>query len=131
MSLRVAVIGSGFAGLSAASFLAKKGFKVIVLDRPNPIGGTEFEGPILNKKYPQTSKITYWFPSLFIVGLSLSFLVLIFGFPQILYFYGFYFVLIFTDSLLQNKNLQVAFLSVFTSLTQFFGYGLGFLKSQF
>lgn len=87
--------------------------------------------PILNRKYPQTSKLTYWFPSLFIVGLSLSFLVLIFGFPQILYFYGFYFVLIFTDSLLQNKNLQVAFLSVFTSLTQFFGYGLGFLKSQF
>ncbi len=30
---------------------AEKGFKVIILDRPNPIGGTHFEGPILNKKY--------------------------------------------------------------------------------
>jgi glycosyltransferase involved in cell wall biosynthesis len=87
--------------------------------------------PILNRKYPQTSKLTYWFPSLFVLGLGLGILLLIFGFPQLLYFYGFYFVLIFMDSLLQNKNLQVAFLSVFTSLTQFFGYGLGFLKSQF
>jgi uncharacterized protein YbbC (DUF1343 family) len=30
---------------------AEKGFKVIVLDRPNPIGGNQFEGPILDKKY--------------------------------------------------------------------------------
>ena len=87
--------------------------------------------PILNRKYPQTSKITYWFPSLFIVGLGLAILGFLFGFPQLLYFYGFYFVLIFIDSLFQNKNLQVAFLSVVTTLTQFFGYGLGFLKSQF
>jgi glycosyltransferase involved in cell wall biosynthesis len=87
--------------------------------------------PILNRKYPQTSKITYWFPSLFIVGLGLAILGFLFGFPQLLYFYGFYFVLIFIDSLLQNKNIQVAFLSVITTLTQFFGYGLGFLKSQF
>ncbi len=87
--------------------------------------------PILNRKYPQTSKLTYWFPSLFIVGLSLGFLGFLFGFPQLLYFYGFYFILIFLDSLIQNKNLQVAFLSVITTLTQFFGYGLGFLKSQF
>tara|TARA_R110002072_G_scaffold40056_1_gene114090 strand:+ start:437 stop:1396 length:960 start_codon:yes stop_codon:yes gene_type:complete len=87
--------------------------------------------PILNRKYPRTSKITYWFPSFFILGFGLSFVFLILGFPQLLYFYGIYFVLIFMDSLFQNKNLQVAFLSVFTSLTQFFGYGLGFLKSQF
>mgnify|MGYP003638664013 CR=1 FL=1 len=87
--------------------------------------------PILIRKYPRTSKITYWFPSLFILGLGLGILLLIFGFPQLLYFYGFYCVLIFMNSLLQNKNLQVAFLSVFTSLTQFFGYGLGFLKTHF
>ncbi|MGY8909129.1 MAG: glycosyltransferase [Flavobacteriales bacterium] len=87
--------------------------------------------PILNRNYPKTSKFTYWFPSLFIVGLGLAILGFLFGFPQLLYFYGFYFVLIFIDSLFQNKYLQVAFLSVVTTLTQFFGYGLGFLKSQF
>jgi glycosyltransferase involved in cell wall biosynthesis len=87
--------------------------------------------PILNKKYPKTVKLTYWFPSVFIIGLDLSIILAIFGFNQFLYFYGLYFLGIFIDSFFQNKNLYVAFLSVFTSLTQFIGYGLGFLKSQF
>ena len=87
--------------------------------------------PILNKKYPETAKPTYWFPSLFIIGIDVSIILAVFGYNQLLYFYGFYFLLIFLDSLIQNKNLHVAFLSVFTSLTQFLGYGLGFLESQF
>ncbi len=87
--------------------------------------------PILNKKYPETAKIIYWFPSLFIIGLDISIILAIFGFNQLLYFYGFYFLLIFLDSLFQNKNIVVAFLSIITSLTQFFGYGTGFLESQF
>ncbi len=86
--------------------------------------------PILNKKYPNTSKLTYWFPSLFIVGFDCSVVLAIFGFHQSLYVYGFYFLLIFLDSLFQNKNLQVAVLSIATSFTQFLGYGLGFLESQ-
>ena len=87
--------------------------------------------PILNKKYPETAKIIYWFPSLFIIGLDISIILAIFGFNQLLYFYGFYFLLIFLDSLFQNKNIVVAFLSIITSLTQFFGYGTGFSESQF
>lgn len=87
--------------------------------------------PKLNKRYPETKKLTYWFPSLFIIGLDISILFMFFGYYQILYLYGFYFTLIFIDSLFKNKNLYVAFLSIFTSLTQFLGYGLGFLKSQF
>ena len=87
--------------------------------------------PILNKKYPETAKLTYWFPSLFIIGIDISIILAIFGYPELLYFYGCYFLLIFLDSLFQNKNLYVAFLSMFTSLTQFLGYGLGFLESKF
>ena len=87
--------------------------------------------PILNKKYPETAKPTYWFPSLFIIGIDVSIIFAIFGYNQLLYFYGFYFVLIFLDSLFQNKNLYVAFLSILSSLTQFLGYGLGFLESKF
>ena len=87
--------------------------------------------PILNKKYPKTAKPTYWFPSLFIIGFDISIVLAILGFNQLLYSYGFYFFLIFLDSLFQNKNGQVAFLSIITSCTQFLGYGLGFLKSQF
>ncbi|MDD7913098.1 glycosyltransferase [Polaribacter ponticola] len=87
--------------------------------------------PILNKKYPATAKPTYWFPSLFILGLDVSVILAIFGYYQLLFFYGFYFLAIFLDSLFQNKNLYVAFLSMITSLTQFLGYGLGFLESKF
>ncbi|WP_418646518.1 glycosyltransferase [Tenacibaculum insulae] len=87
--------------------------------------------PILNKKYPETAKITYWFPSLFIIGFDISILFVIFGYWQFIVFYGFYFSLIFIDSLIQNKNLKVAFLSIITSFTQFIGYGFGFLESKF
>ena len=87
--------------------------------------------PALNRRYPKTAKLTYWFPSLFIIGFDISIILAILNFNQVLYFYSFYFVLIFFNSLFQNKNLQVAILSIATSFTQFLGYGLGFLQSQF
>ena len=87
--------------------------------------------PLLNKRYPKTTKIAYWFPSLFIIGIDISIILAFFGYFEFIYCYGFYFLLIFLDSLFQNKNVYVAFLSIFTSLTQFLGYGLGFLKSRF
>ena len=87
--------------------------------------------PLLNQKYPKSAKITYWFPSVFLIGLDIGILCAIFGFPQILYLYVIYFVLIFVSSLFQNSNLKVAFLSIITTFTQFLGYGLGFLESYF
>ena len=87
--------------------------------------------PILNKKHLKTAKLTFWFPSLFILGLDTSIVLTIFGFNEVLSVYSFYFLLIFFDSLFKNRSLQVALLSIVTSLTQFLGYGLGFLQSQF
>ena len=86
--------------------------------------------PKLNKMYPKTGKLTYWFPSLFIIGIDVSLILAIFGFNQLLYLYEFYFLLIFLDSIFQNKNVCVAFLCIVTSFTQFLGYGLGFLQSS-
>ncbi|SDS15058.1 Glycosyl transferase family 2 [Polaribacter sp. KT25b] len=86
--------------------------------------------PKLNKRFPGSAKPTYWFPSLFILGIIFSLFLAFIGYHEFLYFYGFYFLLIFLDSLNQNKNLNVAFLSILTSFVQFLGYGLGFLKSQ-
>lgn len=87
--------------------------------------------PKLNKRYPETAKLTYWFPSVFIIGFDISCVAAIFGYWQLFFFYGFYFTLFFLDSLFRSKNLIVAFLSIITSFTQYIGYGLGFLESKF
>ncbi len=87
--------------------------------------------PILNKKYPETAKITYWFPTIFSLGFIFSLMMLAFGYWDFMVFYVIYFSAIFIDSYQQNKSLKVAGLSKLTTLIQFFGYGFGFLKSQF
>jgi len=86
--------------------------------------------PVLNKKYPSTAKTTFWFPSLFIVFFMVSIGLLFMNYYQFLSFYGLYFVSVFLDSFLKNKNIKVSFLSVITTITQFLGYGVGFIKSQ-
>jgi len=86
--------------------------------------------PLLNRKYPNSAKITYWFPSVFILVLLFSIVSLCFGFQYFAGIFAVYFVAIFIDSLLQNKAVAVAGVSIFTTLIQFVGYGLGFLKGQ-
>jgi len=86
--------------------------------------------PILSKQHPNTAKVTYWFPSVFIIGLLGAFLLLLLiqiKFP--IFIFGIYFLLIFINALIQNKNLSVAIYSLFATLVQFLGYGLGFLRS--
>ena len=87
--------------------------------------------PVLNRKYPSTKKMTYWFPSLFILGFDTSILLLIFGFWQLSIVYAIYFIALFSDATVENKSVKVGFLSIITSFTQFIGYGFGFLQSQF
>lgn len=87
--------------------------------------------PILNRKYPKSAKITFWFPSVFIIGFDVAILLSIFLHIIFLVPFALYFVFLFFDALLQNKNLKVAILSIVTTYTQFLGYGLGFLKSMF
>ena len=84
--------------------------------------------PILNKKYPSTAKITYWFPSLFILGFAASIILVLFGNLYLFSFYYLYSIALLLDATSKNGFI-VGFLAVFTSLTQFIGYGLGFLKS--
>ena len=84
--------------------------------------------PFLNRKYPETARITYWFPSLFILAFILSMLLVLVNIKISAVFFGVYFLIIFLDSLLKNKNLGVAVLSIATTLIQFTGYGIGFLK---
>lgn len=85
--------------------------------------------PILNKWHPETRKITYWFPTLFILGLVCSLLLASYSVIYPLYIYFGYFICCFLLSFIESKNLKVALFSVLAIFIQFFGYGYGFLSA--
>lgn len=85
--------------------------------------------PILNKWYPNHAKLTYFFPSFFILGFFIALLALIFAIDFLLQLYFVYFLLIFIVASFKNKSIKIGFYSVIAVWKQFFGYGLGFLSS--
>lgn len=85
--------------------------------------------PILNHWYPEYNKITYWFPSVFVIGFIISVFLLILLFDWGLKLYFLYFTIIFLVSSIQNRNPLVGLLSIVAVWKQFFGYGIGFLNS--
>ncbi len=85
--------------------------------------------PVLNKWHPGSAKVTFWFPTLFSAGLVLALVLLIYGFPFLLYLYVIYLGAIFVHSLFQNRSLKIAVYSLWASLVQFLGYGFGFCRS--
>lgn len=85
--------------------------------------------PILNKWHPETTKLTYFLPSLFSLGFIVSLLLLFFGYPILFFVFVIYFMLVFVVSLIKTKNLFVAVISIFAALIQFLGYGFGFMLS--
>lgn len=87
--------------------------------------------PILNAWHPETRKVTYWFPTFFILGLFLSIGIYFLGIKNVLLIYCGYFILIFVDSLFKNKSLLIALMSILAVVIQFYGYGTGFVKSTF
>lgn len=87
--------------------------------------------PILNKRYPEYSKITYWFPSVFMAGFYISLLFLIVGINAFFYCYALYFLALLIESLVKTKSLKISFLTIIATFIQFFGYGAGFLYSYF
>ncbi len=85
--------------------------------------------PILNKWHPGSAKMTYWFPTLFVVGVIASVFFACLGFGLFLLLFCLYCGIIFMHSGILNKSGVVGLLSVFAMLIQFYGYGTGFLKS--
>ncbi len=88
--------------------------------------------PILNSWYPQYNKLTFFFPSLFIIGFVVGLLLsLIFNQDLLLQLYFGYFLVLFLVSTYQNKSFKIGYLSIKAVWKQFYGYGTGFLKSFF
>lgn len=86
--------------------------------------------PILNHWYPETKKVSYWFPTMFSFGLLLALILSGFSNYWPISVFGVYFFVAFILSLIKTKNLMVALQSLWAIVIQFFGYGYGFLKSQ-
>ncbi|HSD13706.1 MAG TPA: glycosyltransferase [Flavobacterium sp.] len=85
--------------------------------------------PILDSWYPKHSKITFWFPTLFLFGFVISIILLLLGFSLPVKVYAAYFILLFWIGATENMNPWIGFLSVFAAIFQFVGYGVGFLQS--
>jgi len=86
--------------------------------------------PILMNRHPQFSKITFWFPSAFLVGYFIGFIHYFFEHNAlILTLYGLYTLLILFHATWIYKNIAIGAYSVLTSYIQFFSYGFGFLES--
>ncbi|HEY9047038.1 MAG TPA: glycosyltransferase [Ohtaekwangia sp.] len=88
---------------------------------------------LVGKVYPQEIKITHWFPSFFVIGTCLLLLLPFLNITLFAVGFGgwlFYLAAIFAHSLVQNKNMAVAILSVPSAVLQLWGYGVGFLKER-
>ena len=85
--------------------------------------------PILNSWYPQYNKLTFFFPSVFIIGLLFAVILLIFTYDVFLQLYFGYFLMIFLVSTYKNKSFKVGLLSIKAVWKQFYGYGTGFIES--
>ncbi|WP_298425628.1 glycosyltransferase [uncultured Kordia sp.] len=86
--------------------------------------------PILNIWHPKTAKLTYWFPTLFCIGFIISIIASIFfKFHWFSFAYGVYFIAILIDALRSTKSIKIAILAMLAVCIQFYGYGIGFLKS--
>jgi len=87
--------------------------------------------PILNKRYPEYAKMMFWFPSVFMLGLMVSFLLLFFNIKLFIYVYILYFAALFVEGIIKTKNVKISFLTLIAAFIQFSGYGAGFLYSYY
>ncbi|MNK33943.1 Chondroitin synthase [compost metagenome] len=85
--------------------------------------------PILDLWHPDYKKITFLFPSLFIIGLACSLILMLINIYFFLYIYILYTLLVFVVSSLSTKSIKIGGFSVIAAFIQFYGYGSGYLKS--
>ena len=86
--------------------------------------------PILNQRHPDYVKISFAFPTLFLLGYILGFLeYIMMSRGIILAFYGLYTFMVFFHALAVTRNISIAGMAVISTYIQMFSYGYGFLKS--
>lgn len=86
---------------------------------------------MLKRKYPDTFKLVHLLPAAFVIGhLALILLAIFHRWWWILPIPA-YCLMVFADSLIKNKSLKVAILSIPAAYCQLFGYGCGFIQHLF
>lgn len=85
--------------------------------------------PILNHWHPVLRKPTFWLPSLFVIFTLLSVVLTLWIHWVLIIPLAVYILAIFLDSSLRNRSVYIGFLTIPAVFIQFFGYGLGFIKS--
>ncbi|MBC7487498.1 MAG: glycosyltransferase [Cytophagaceae bacterium] len=85
---------------------------------------------ILMKWHPERSKkLVYYLPSLFVIG-CVVLLLASFWLPYTWVPMAFLTAVLWGEALIETDSFTIAFLSIFASYIQLFGYGWGFLKAQ-
>lgn len=87
--------------------------------------------PILIKRFSETQKITFFFPSVFILGFIVSLILSFVGLPYFIWLYFIYFLIAFVSAFSKYKSFSVAFYSIIAIFIQFSGYGFAFLQSYY
>jgi len=86
--------------------------------------------PILNNWHPKSRRLTFWLPSLFLVGLIVAIIYgVIFQSLLLLWIYIVYASLLLLDATFRTGNVLIAVQAVFAAFIQFIGYGYNFLRS--
>ena len=86
--------------------------------------------PILNNWHKGSAKLTYWFPTMFCIGLLIAVFSALAGNKIILSLYAIYFLGVFLEASFKYKNIKIGLMSVYAVIIQFYGYGKGFLQSH-
>ncbi|MBW3519080.1 glycosyltransferase family 2 protein [Flavobacterium sp. NKUCC04_CG] len=87
--------------------------------------------PILNARYPEHAKLTFWFPTVFVLGAAISLVLAMVGFTYFLGLYLLYFTILFVTAAWVEKSFLIGFLAIFSTIIQFYSYGTGFAISYY
>lgn len=81
---------------------------------------------LLGEMHPGSLKLVHLMPAAFVIG-NIAIVLLAIWSPWFLLPIGIYVLGLFTESLIKNKSLKIALLSIVAAYLQLFGYGTGFL----
>ncbi|GAA3517499.1 glycosyltransferase [Aquimarina addita] len=87
--------------------------------------------PILNLWHPATAKITYWFPTLFLIYVIFSMVTAFFGYWFFMAILMLYLFIILIGATISYQSISIGIYAIVAVLIQFYGYGSGFLKSYY